>query len=963
MGRCRCFPVALRKLIGLEPEDDDDDNVVERPEELINHYVRLMTATANITSGLGTLALLWSTVVLLGGFVAVLGMKDFWTLTLLSFLLACRVVDNYDKEFKRGIYTEEAKIMNFRKWIDEALAMCQRIMLGMALLPKYILLCCLALLSFNVAPFVSLGISVRRLVRRDYGDAGGDVANRAKLNAALDIFYALVLLQSLFVLYWVTLESASGDDDHRWGARILDKLISGKDKSVRQELLSSRLSIQNLMGMIGRRRGAADGDMENRERTTTIVAHLASDLHITSFPGTLQCICSLLESTSSCDCEPKLHACPSGNPDEQATLPTDENDHQHGSLETSEHQDDGTHMDMVAPTITDQTDEERQAVVVSSSSSGLAAKRKTKQIKKDLEDIPIIRVLQLGKELKKYSESKYRRSYKSRGAKELISQGLLILERLTQDQGNCTEISKDQRLLSKITSPLMRSASHGDFLTKLSDNTTVEMLSKSLTVLSRLLTGPGDDVTRLHQKLASNTEAVSNLMGILENDSEGAQKLHEQALEILTELAFDDSFKELDFNKLFKALLRIFLEKETNNITKQEPNNNATSQVEQADTERAPKLRGNAGEALARLLPVRAARGIISKQEAIDLLNKVLHKILSSKMGTTADAVEIVVENQPQEDADTDSVQPPIQENEKQSEERKFMAAMLSLAVVICNENMISKEDFACATATPRDGAVAKKLKEILQVNKQSTAQCLRIVKLTCQVVIVMIEVKPSCIAHFNEHNFKGTLAEALETMSEVDDCMLFAGNECEVIKPARSLTSLVKEAHELLKTAQEQGNCEWGEELRKHDCEQFPGQTKQRYVQLHMKSEHTKSTNYNPVTLHGYKYPFYEDYYDHEDAIITLDRIWCSNEGPLGTSDGQQLKEACLSFSLFRLLWRRFFGLACPEAKPKIKKTCHLVFKGLLRAEENYEAAYRVIEAELAFAHDHFFTSCASFY
>ncbi|CAD6221645.1 unnamed protein product [Miscanthus lutarioriparius] len=708
MGRCRCFPVALRKLIGLEPEGDD--NVVERPEELINRYVRLMTATANITSGLGTLALLWSTVVLLGGFVAVLGMKDFWTLTLLSFLLACRVVDNYDKEFKRGIYTEEVKIMSFvrrQKWIDEATAMCQRFMLGTALLPKYILLSCLLLLSFNVAPFVSLGISVRRLVRRDYGDAGGDVANRAKLNAALDIFYALALLQSLFVVYWVALQvmldasvlevtavtskqyggeewsltlvdmyrsetrrkfrkdgelpgnwnfisygvellqSASGNDDHRWGARILDKLISGKDKSVRQELLSSRLSIQNLMGMIGRRRGAADGDMENRERATTIVAHLASDLHITSFPGTLQCICSLLESTSSCDCEPKSHACPSGNPDEQATLPTDENDHQHGSLETSEHQDDGTHMDMVAPTITDQTDEERQAVVVSSSSSGLAAKRKRKQIKKDFEDNPIIRVRQLDKELKKYSESKYRRSYKSRGAKELISQGLLILERLTQDQGNCTEISKDQSLLSRITSPLMRSASHGDFLTKLSDNTTVEMLSKSLTVLSRLLTGAGDDVTRLHQKLASNTEAVSNLMGILENDSEGAQKLHEQALEILTELAFDGSFKELDFNKLFKALLRIFLEKETNNITKQEPNNNATSQVEPADTERAPKLRGNAGEALARLLPVRAARGIISKQEAIDLLNKVLHKILSSKMGTTADAVEIVVKTSP----------------------------------------------------------------------------------------------------------------------------------------------------------------------------------------------------------------------------------------------------------------------------------------------------------------------------
>jgi hypothetical protein len=58
--------------------------------------------------------------------------------------------------------------------------------------------------------------------------------------------------------------------------------------------------------------------------------------------------------------------------------------------------------------------------------------------------------------------------------------------------------------------------------------------------------------------------------------------------------------------------------------------------------------------------------------------------------------------------------------------------------------------------------------------------------------------------------------------------------------------------------------------------------------------------------------------------------------------------------------LRRRFFGLACPEAKSR--KTRLLVLDGLLRAEENYEAAYRVIEAELAFAHDHFFTSCGSF-
>lgn len=73
--------------------EEGNDVVIGRPEELINGYVRLLTATANITSGAGTLALLWSTVVLLGGFVSVLGIKEFRILTvLISFLMAFRYV-------------------------------------------------------------------------------------------------------------------------------------------------------------------------------------------------------------------------------------------------------------------------------------------------------------------------------------------------------------------------------------------------------------------------------------------------------------------------------------------------------------------------------------------------------------------------------------------------------------------------------------------------------------------------------------------------------------------------------------------------------------------------------------------------------------------------------------------------------------------------------------------------------
>jgi hypothetical protein len=147
-----------------------------------------------------------------------------------------------------------------------------------------------------------------------------------------------------------------------------------------------------------------------------------------------------------------------------------------------------------------------------------------------------------------------------------------------------------------------------------------------------------------------------------------------------------------------------------------------------------------------------------------------------------------------------DILRPLIQEIEKQSEERKFLAAILSVAVVICNKNVISEEDFA--RATPEDAALVEKLKEILKLNKHSTTECFRVVKLTCQMVIAMIQAKPSCIAHFKEHNFKKELDEALETMSEIDECMLFAGNDRdEVIKPARSLASLVIEAQELLNT------------------------------------------------------------------------------------------------------------------------------------------------------------------
>lgn len=222
-----------------------------------------------------------------------------------------RFAQVFNREIGKGHYIEEMRIIPIlqkQKWVEAHKVI---IVLRVVRVMKLIFACCFVW-AFVASPFVNLGISVWRLAQQDYGDAGGDTTNTAKLNAALNIFYALILFQSLFAFYYLVhfclenrlnswtekhcgleewpftvvemytsqterkfykdgdlpdkwdlitygielLQSASGDD-HLWGARVLDQLFD-KDQSVRQELLSSRISIQNLIGMIAPTRRGTD---------------------------------------------------------------------------------------------------------------------------------------------------------------------------------------------------------------------------------------------------------------------------------------------------------------------------------------------------------------------------------------------------------------------------------------------------------------------------------------------------------------------------------------------------------------------------------------------------------------------------------------------------------------------------------------------------------------------------------
>ncbi|XP_051208104.1 uncharacterized protein [Lolium perenne] len=145
------------------------------------------------------------------------------------------------------------------------------------------------------------------------------------------------------------------------------------------------------------------------------------------------------------------------------------------------------------------------------------------------------------------------------------------------------------------------------------------------------------------------------------------------------------------------------------------------------------------------------------------------------------------------------------------------------------------------------------------------------------------------------------------------------------------------------------------------------------KMVADYMYNEHTRG-KFVPATMEGCHYlvdwPLNKSKLDapsyaaqltgHVDHVIDIEKIWlCSN-----LSLDQELKDTCLSFSLFHLLRRRFFGFTCGESK---ERAHDFVFKGLLLENEkgvtDCNRVFRVIETELAFMYDFFFTKSAVIY
>ncbi|KAL3742113.1 hypothetical protein ACJRO7_017574 [Eucalyptus globulus] len=101
-----------------------------------------------------------------------------------------------------------------------------------------------------------------------------------------------------------------------------------------------------------------------------------------------------------------------------------------------------------------------------------------------------------------------------------------------------------------------------------------------------------------------------------------------------------------------------------------------------------------------------------------------------------------------------------------------------------------------------------------------------------------------------------------------------------------------------------------------------------------------------------------------NKDKLITIEKVW-KCKGKLLSSQGgdphDKLKDICLSFALFKLLRLKYAGYSLPQEA--YKKTWQLIRHILSSQEDGYKRVFRVVEVELMFLFDFFYTKYSTIF
>ncbi|KAF7033351.1 hypothetical protein CFC21_044458 [Triticum aestivum] len=185
--------------------------------------VALLGGLSMVTRGLGFLVVTWTTVVLLGGFVSLLQKKDFWSLTVITFIELAGVVDNFGGDKWNSFAATPAGmdalgVVFMRRRLAStcfvsttASGNIVRVVVFVKVLLGWIAhfiqggTYMVALIGghfgiFRWGVYIATGVSLWRLKQHDYGNTDGD-SSKANMKPSLDVLYIIVVVQGAISVY------------------------------------------------------------------------------------------------------------------------------------------------------------------------------------------------------------------------------------------------------------------------------------------------------------------------------------------------------------------------------------------------------------------------------------------------------------------------------------------------------------------------------------------------------------------------------------------------------------------------------------------------------------------------------------------------------------------------------------------------------------------------------------------
>uniref|UniRef100_A0A0D9Y047 Uncharacterized protein n=1 Tax=Leersia perrieri TaxID=77586 RepID=A0A0D9Y047_9ORYZ len=777
-----------------------DDSEWEEVED-INGYALFMGYLSMAVKGMGVLVVLWTTVVLLGGFVSMLHKKDFWSLTIITLVQTAGVFDVLLNEKLRyvqksffgflgtiffTVYREDPTDGGWRAPLLYFLLFIQLLVLIVILFPLAVL--------YLFGLLITTGLSLWRLIERDYGNGDGG----ANLQPALKVLYSLALFQGVLFCY----RSVS--------------YIAGK----------------RLAHVVAKNYG-----FDANEGRTSVVEYMRQtkigcekDPSFTKGRNLVTYAVTLMKSESS-----------SG-------------DYVSGARILDRFVANGELRDHHALI--------RQLVGSSSSSSQvmqrlLQSLRSTSPLDREVREFAARIVSHLASEINlttfphgircisslletTTSEQQDDDSSPSGHYKELMVHGLVILDKLAAEEHNRRVISSTQGLLSKAMAPVS-----ADLLHRIDHGAWFEIVAASLQLMCRLVTAPGDTGAKLRSQIFKNNDAINTTEKIA-NCEECSEQQRILAIKILTKLPMETEAPSTDSReKITKLLVAIFLDKkkpepmrelagEALAMLSDRSETNATIIFKASDTivhdlttmlfSGIREYRISAAKILEHLYVCYTIDDDYLKKltdTMIDLLPKLLTEILLVKWTTQkekpaektekgTDRLKFSTPNndiEGQQDGVASEGNGDINEqNEGINEDvdRKLHAALLSLSAAIFGKSISDDKDFTQLAEKIAQGDPAfsftSKLKELVKGNSKATANCLRILKITSRMIITLIRLDGVYVEAELE-SLLDSLSSASKKMMELEGFMMFSSSDPSAIKP---VNSLVKEAQDLLKEKKE---------------------------------------------------------------------------------------------------------------------------------------------------------------